>query len=39
MAQENMSKKLKQAVEYANNTNPKSRSTHQPSSSKKEKKF
>ncbi|MDQ0214420.1 hypothetical protein J2S13_000816 [Oikeobacillus pervagus] len=34
MAKKNMSKKLQQAVQHANETNPKSRSTTKPSSSK-----
>ncbi|AEV19131.1 hypothetical protein GTCCBUS3UF5_18210 [Geobacillus thermoleovorans CCB_US3_UF5] len=32
-----MKKKLEQAVEYANKTNPSSKSNNQPSTSKKEK--
>lgn len=34
MKKEKMSKKLDQAVEYANETNPKSRSRNQPNTSK-----
>ncbi|MGD6966678.1 hypothetical protein [Rossellomorea vietnamensis] len=36
MANEKMSKKLRQAVDYANSTNPSSRSRNQPNSSKTE---
>jgi len=39
MSKQKMSKKLKQAVEHANQTNPSSRHTVQPNTSKKEKDF
>jgi hypothetical protein len=36
MENQKMSKKLRQAVEYANETNPSTRSTNQPNASKSE---
>ncbi|WP_279326134.1 hypothetical protein [Bacillus sp. FJAT-47783] len=38
MAKEKMSKKLEQAVEYANETNPGSRARSKPNTSKRERK-